>query len=314
MPHAIEYERFGGPEVLEYVEIPYALPGPGQAVVEVRAAGVNPIDWKIRARLRPSGEITEPRRLGSDAAGVITMVGPGVEHWEVGDEVIVANATGAYATELAIDVTRLTRKPAGVTFEQAAAIPVPVGTAHQVLTSMGVGEGTTLLWHAGSGAVGQAAIQLARRAGATVIATASEHNHQHLRDLGAIPVAYGDGLADRVRAAAPQGIDVAIDAIGSTEAIEVSKELVGDGDRIATIVLGRQAADLGIRAWSGGSPVPLTPEELALRFDAVALAAGLAAKGEFVLEVAHRYPLVDAAEAHRQSETGHVRGKIVLLP
>lgn len=314
MPHAIEYERFGGPEVLEYVEIPYALPGPGQVVVEVRAAGVNPIDWKLRARIRPSGEITEPRRLGTDAAGVVTMVGAGVEEWGVGDEVIVAGASGAYATELVIDAAKLTRKPAALTFEQAAAIPVPVGTAHQVLTSMGVGEGTTLLWHAGSGAVGQAAIQLARRAGATIVATASEHNHAHLRELGAVPVAYGSGLADRVRAAAPQGIDVAIDAAGTTEAIAVSRELVGDGDRIATIVLGWQAAELGIRSWGGGSPIPLTPEEQALRLEGVALAADLAARGEFVLEVAHRYPLVDAAEAHRQSETGHVRGKIVLLP
>ena len=147
-----------------------------------------------------------------------------------------------------------------------------------------------------------------------MIATASEGNHDRLRELGAIPVAYGPGLADRVRAAAPEGVDVALDAAGTDEAIEVSKELVADHDRIGTIVLGWRAAELGIRAWSGGSPVPLTPEESALRAEAIPLAAQLAARGEFELEIAHRYPLAEAAEAHRQSETGHVRGKIVLLP
>ncbi|WP_394553242.1 NADP-dependent oxidoreductase [Agromyces sp. MMS24-JH15] len=314
MPHAIEYDRFGGPEVLLYREIPYALPRAGEVVVEVRAVGVNPIDWKIRSRIRPSGEITAPRRIGSDAAGVVTTVGPGVEGWAVGDEVIVSGVTGAYATELVVPSGGLTRKPPAVTFEEAAAIPIPVGTAYQVLRSMGVGEGTTLLWHGGSGAVGQAAVQLAHRFGATVIATASEHNHAHLRELGAIPVAYGPGLADRVRAAAPGGVDVAVDGAGTSEAVEVSNELVGDGDRIGTIVQGREAAELGIRAWGGGSPVPLTAQELAWRYEAIGVAAELAAAGEFVLEIAHRYPLVDAAEAHRQSETGHVRGKIVLIP
>ena len=146
------------------------------------------------------------------------------------------------------------------------------------------------------------------------MATASEPNHDRLRELGAIPVAYGPGLADRVRAAAPQGIDVALDAAGTDEAIAVSKELVADHRRVATIVLGARAAELGIRAWGGGNPVPLTPEEAALRADAVPLAADLVARGEFELEIARRYPLTEAAEAHRQSETGHVRGKIVLIP
>ncbi|WP_159604690.1 NADP-dependent oxidoreductase [Agromyces humi] len=314
MPHAIEYDRLGGPEVLEYREIPYELPGPGEVLVEVRAVGVNPIDWKLRSGARPSKPITTPRRLGSDAAGVIVGVGEGVDDWAVGDEVIVARISNAYATELIVDTSKLTAKPAELGWEAAAAIPVPVSTAHQVLASLEVGDGDTLLLHGGSGAVGQAAIQLARRLGATVIATASEANHDHLRDLGAIPVAYGPGLTDRVRAAAPQGVDVALDAAGTDEAIEVSKELVADHRRIGTIVLGWRAAELGIRAWSGGNPVPLTPEENALRVDAVPLAAELAARGELELEIAHRYPLTEAAEAHRQSETGHVRGKIVLIP
>lgn len=314
MPHAIEYDRFGGPEVLEFREIPFTVPGPGEVVVDVRAAGVNPIDWKLRAHIRPSGEITAPRRVGSDGAGVISAVGDGVEGWRAGDEVIVWSANGTYATEVAAPASKLARKPDGLSFEAAAAIPVPVGTAYQALHSLGVGEGDTLLLHGGSGAVGQAAIQLARRLGATVVATASERNHDHLRELGAIPVAYGDGLAERVRRAAPQGVTVALDAVGTDEAIAVSKELVADHDRVATLVEGARAAELGIRAWAGGNPVPLTDDEVALRDEAVALVADLTARGEFLLEIAHRYPLAEAAEAHRQSETGHVRGKIVLIP
>jgi len=314
MPHAIEYDRFGGPEVLELREIPYATPGPDEVVVDIRAAGVNPIDWKLRARIRPSGEITAPRRVGADGAGVISAVGSAVEGWSVGDEVIVSNANGTYATELAVPTRKLARKPAALSFEAAAAIPTPVGTAHQALESLAVGEGDVLLLHGGSGAVGQAVIQLARRRGATVIATASERNHAHLRELGAVPVTYGEGLAERVQAAAPNGVSVALDAVGTDEAISVSKALVADHDRVGTLVQGGRAAELGIRAWSGGNPVPLTEQEQAWRAEAVPLAADLAARGEFVLEVAHRYPLAEAAEAHRQSQTGHVRGKIVLIP
>lgn len=314
MPHAIEYDRFGGPEVLEFREIPYATPADDGVVVEVKAAGVNPIDWKLRSGARASEPITSPRRVGSDAAGVISAVGPDVDGWRVGDEVIVSSARGGYASEIAVPASKLARKPENLSFEQAAAIPVPVGTAYQSLRSLEVGEGDTLLLHGGSGAVGQAAIQLARRFGATVIATASERNHDHLRELGAIPVVYGDGLADRVRAAAPQGVTVALDAAGTDEAIAVSKELVADHDRVGTLVQGAKAAELGIRAWSGGNPVPLTEQELAWRAEAVPLVAELAARGEFLLELAHRYPLADAAEAHRQSQTGHVRGKIVLIP
>ena len=314
MPYAIEYDRLGGPEVLEYREIAHTMPDRGQVLIEVRAIGVNPIEWKIRSGVRSSGPFTGPRRLGADAAGVIVAVGEGLDGWAIGDEVIVSNASGAYATELVSAASKLTRKPSGLSWEEAAAIPIPVGTAHQAITSLGVGEADTFLLHGGSGAVGQAAIQLARRLGATVVATASEANHERLRQLGAIPIAYGPGLADRVRAAAPQGVDVALDGAGTDEAIEVSKELVADHRRVATIVQGARAAELGIRAWGGGNPVPLTAEEAALRVDAVPLAAQLAADGVFELEIARRYPLTEAAEAHRQSETGHVRGKIVLIP
>ena len=314
MPHAIEYDAIGAPEVLEYREIERETPGAGQVLVETRAIGVNPIDWKIRSGRRASRPHTGPRRIGTDAAGVVIAVGEGVDDWAVGDEVIVSGATGAYATEVLAPAARLARKPAALGWEAAAALPIPVATAHQVLSSLGVHEGDTFLLHGGSGAVGQAAIQLARRLGATVIATASESNHARVRELGGIPIAYGPGLIDRVRAVAVSGVDVALDAAGTDEAIEVSKALVADPERIGTIVLGARAAELGIRAWSGGNPIPLTPEEQQLRIDAVPIAAELAGQGEFDVEIAARYPLAEAADAQRLSESGQVRGKIILVP
>ncbi|MGX5696828.1 NADP-dependent oxidoreductase [Agromyces soli] len=314
MTFAIEYEEFGGPEVLRYREVPAPVAGPDQVVVAARAIGVNPIDAKVRRALRPSGPITVPRRPGADASGVITAVGDGVVGWAIGDEVIVAWGQGTYASEFAVAARLLTPKPANVSFEQGAALGIPVGTAHQALVSLGVSAGETVLVHAGAGAVGQAAVQLARRSGATVIATASERNHERLRELGAVPVAYGDGLADRVRALAPDGVDAALDLIGTDEAIAVSKQLVRDPARIGTIVLGPRAAELGIAAWSGGSPVPLTPEELGLRADAVPLVALLVDQLRFDVEIAEVLPLAEAAEAHRRIETQHVRGKIILVP
>lgn len=312
MATAIVYREFGGPEVLQLEEFPHPAPGPGEVGIAVRAAGVNPIDWKLRAGLRgaDSGGV---QRLGIDAAGVVEAVGPGVAGVAIGDEVIVRGATGAYATHLVVLVEQLVPKPARLSFEQAAAIGVPAGTAYQALRSLEVGAGDTVLVHGGAGGVGQATIQFARHLGAEVVATASERNHERLRALGAIPVAYGPGLADRVAAAARGGVTVALDAVGTDEAIESSLALVAHRDRIGTVVRGADAASWGIRAWGGGSPTPLTAVEHAWRGAATALAAQLAADGAFELEVTGRYRLQDAAEAHRESEAGHVRGKIVLV-
>ena len=314
MATQIQYDRLGDPEVLEVATVRDPVAPDGGVVVEVRAVGVNPIDGKLRSGGRPSAPITAPRVPGSDAAGVVLSVGAGVDGWAPGDEVVVRNARGAYTTHLVAPASHLVRKPAAVSWEQAAAIGVPAATAHQVLVSLGVGPGTTLLIHGGSGSVGRVAIQLARRMGATVIATGSPANHARLRELGATPVAYGDGLLDRLRAAAPDGYDLILDAIGSDEALEASFALVDDRSRIGTIVVGPRAAELGIRAWGGGNPVPLTADELRLRDDAYALALDLIAEGELEVDIARTFPLAEAADAARLVESGHPGGKVILLP
>ena len=205
MAHAITYTEFGGPEVLTLTETPAPQPGPGEIAVRVEAAGVNPIDWKLRSGARPSGAITEPRTVGSDLGGVVTAVGPDVDGFRVGDPVAAFGVRGAYATDVVVAAAKAYLRPPNVSAADAAALGIPFGTAYQTLRSLGVRADDTLLVHGGSGAVGQAIIQFAALWGATVIATASERRFDRVRELGAVPVAYGEGLADRVREAAPAG-------------------------------------------------------------------------------------------------------------
>lgn len=314
MARFIQYRQFGGPEVLEIVdgEVPHA--GPGEAVVEVKAAGVNPIDAKLRSGARASAPIESPRIPGTDAAGVVVEVGADVTGWQPGDEVIAAGAKGAYASHTVVAEKGLTRKPGALSWAQAAGVGIPAATAYQALRSLGVDDGMTLLLHAASGSVGQAVLQFAREAGVTVIGTASAANHDRIRQLGGTPVEYGPGLVERVRAIATVGVDRALDAAGTDEAIEASLALVDDPAKIGTIVRGADAPRWGIRAWSGGSAVPLTSEEKTWRTEGVHRAAELAAEGRFDVEIARSLPLDQAVEAHRLIEAGGLRGKIVLLP
>ena len=300
MARAIVYSEIGTPDVLHLTEIPDPVAGPGEVVVRIDAVGVNPLDAKLRRGARPSPPITEPRRVGFDGAGTVTQVGADVTGFAVGDRVAINNVLGTYATALAVPATALFRLTDGVTMAEGAGLGIPIGTAYQCMRSLNVGQGDTLLVHAGSGAVGQAAVQYAKLWGATVIATGSPERFDHLREIGAIPVAYGEGLADRVRELAPQGVTVALDCIGTDEAIEVSKQLVADHDRIATIVRGPDAAELGIRAFSGGSPIPLT--------------INVIEAGDFQIELGPELPLAEAARAHELIERHAARGKIVLIP
>ncbi|MGY2062459.1 alcohol dehydrogenase catalytic domain-containing protein, partial [Nocardia gipuzkoensis] len=199
--------------------------------MEVRAAGVNPIDWKLYSgafhdvdddHKDAAGLAASMPSIGLECAGVVTEVGAEVRDVRVGDEVIVYPVTAAYADSVAVAATSLFSKPAGVEWAQAGALMLTGTTAVHALHAASVGEGDTVLVHGGSGGVGLMAVQLAAAAGATVIATAAERNHELLRELGAIPVAYGPGLADRVRAAAPQGLTAAVDFAGTDEALDVS--------------------------------------------------------------------------------------------
>lgn len=314
MARAIVYTEIGSPDVLHLQDIPVPIAGKGEVVVRIEAAGVNPLDAKLRRGARPSAPIVEPRRIGFDGAGSIASIGEGVEGFSVGDRVVIRDTLGTYATHLAVPAAHLDLLPDAVTSAEGAALPIPIGTAYQCVKSLGVTAADVLLVHAGSGAVGQAAIQFARAAGAQVIATASPARHDLVRELGAIPVAYGDGLADRVRAAAGREVTVALDCIGTDEAIEVSTQLVADHHRVATIVRGPDAAALGIRAFSGGSPEPLSAQELAWRAEAIGVAISLIAAGDFQVELAAELPLAEAAEAHRLIEASAARGKITLVP
>ena len=313
MSTAVAYTELGGPEVLTVIDIEPPAPAPGEVAVRVEAAGVNPLDHKLRSGLRVSPPIVEPRRLGSDGAGVVTAVGDGVEGYRVGDEVIVFGASGVYASDVVVTPAQLSRRPAGVSAAVAASLGIPIGTAYQTVRSLAIGAGDTVLVHAASGSVGQAVVQFAHLFGATVLGTTSDRRAERVRALGAEPLPYGPDVVARVRELAPGGVTVAIDLVGTDEALAQSIELVADKSRIATLVRGADAAGLGIRAFSGGNPVPLTTQELAWRAEAIPVAAALLAVGAFSVELGPELPLTEAAEAHRIVEAG-VDGKVVLVP
>lgn len=317
MAQAITYTRFGGPEVLTLTDIDVPAPVSGEIAVRVEAAGVNPLDHKLRSGARASGEITAPRRLGGDAAGVVTGVGAGVEGFRTGDPVVLAGVTGAYATDLVVAADRAWPRPPAVSAAVGAALGIPAGTAYQTLRSLAVGDGDTLLVHGGSGAVGQAVIQFAVRWGATVFATTSDRRADRVRELGGVPLSYEPGLEARVRAAVAESgaapVSAAIDIAGTDEAIETSLALVADRSRIATLVRGKDADGLGIRGFMGGSPRPLSAGELAWRAEAIPVTLNLLAAGAFSVELGPDFALADAAEAHRRVEAG-VDGKVTLHP
>jgi NADPH:quinone reductase-like Zn-dependent oxidoreductase len=303
---------FGGPESLTVEEVTLPEPRPREVHVQVRASGVNPAD--VKAYRGPGDPAKLPVLLGFEAAGVVAAVGEGAADDQgaltVGDEVIVFRTRGAYAADLVVPDSTLTRKPAELDWPQAAGLLLAGATAVHTLAATGVQEGDTVLVHGASGGVGLYAVQLARLRGARVIATAGERNHDLLRELGAEPVAYGHGLLDRVRALAPDGVDAALDLVGSDEAMDVSLALV-DRDRVASIANFSRGPEEGIQLLGGGPGADPGDE---LRAAARPELARLAAAGDLRVVVAATYPLDDAADAHRQIATGHTTGKIALLP
>jgi NADPH:quinone reductase-like Zn-dependent oxidoreductase len=296
---AVRFDKFGGPEVLEVVDLPDPHPGPGQVRIRVRAAGINPSDWKKRQGLMDE-EL--PQSLGYEAAGIVDELGEGVVDVAVGDRAFGFSAEGAAQAELAV-LSDHAPIPPSLDFPEAAALPAAIETATRALDQLGVGSGHTLLVNGASGNVGSAAVQLAVVRGARVIGTASQVNHDYLRSLGAEPVAYGEGMVDRVRAAAPEGVDVALDVAGSGVLPELI-ELAGDPEHVVTIADFAGAREHGVRFSSGDAGRAL---------HALAELGELVESGRFSLPVARTFPLDEVAEAHRVGEAGQVRGKLVLV-
>ncbi|WP_189113245.1 NADP-dependent oxidoreductase [Pilimelia terevasa] len=298
----VEFAEYGPPGVLTVVARPTPVPGPGEVLVAVRSAGLQPYDVKLRrGDLRGQVDLALPYCGGSELAGVVVAAGPGVAAFAAGDEVLGFVADGALATHSVVPADRLVRRPPELAWAAAGALSASGQTADLALAALAVAAGETVLVHAAAGGVGSMAVQLAAARGARVVGTASPRNHDYLRGLGATPVTYGPGLVDRVRAAAPAGVDAALDAAGR-DALVPSLELVADPARVLTIADWAGAAALGVRTLQGTR----TAGRLA---DLV----GLCVAGRLRVEVARTFPLAEAVAAHALLETGHVRGKVVLV-
>jgi NADPH:quinone reductase-like Zn-dependent oxidoreductase len=306
MSRAVRFDEYGGIDVLSVVDVEDPAPAPGQLLVRVKAAGINPGEAKIReGLLHERWPATFPSGQGSDLAGVVEAVGAGVEAFEAGDEVIGFTHLRASQAELVvIDAGNATRRPAGVPWEVAGALFVVGATAWAAVRAVELSDGDTVVVSGGAGGVGSLAVQLARRAGATVIGLASEHNHEWLRGHGVIPVTYGDGVADRVRAAAPDGVDAFIDTVGDGY-VELALELGVAADRIDTIADFTAVAKYGVKA--EGNMAGASAQTLAEL-------AALIEEGALEVPIAATYPLDQVREAYAELERNHTRGKIVLVP
>lgn len=310
MTRTVVAREYGGPEVLAIQDIELPAPADDQVLVDVCAAGANPVDYKLYSGGMGDDPAALPMPMGMEVAGVVAAAGSGARGYTgalaVGDEVIATNVRGGYAEQVLVAGSDVGHKPANVSFEQAAGLILVGGTAWHLLTKTDVGTGETVLIHGASGGVGLMAVQLAIARGARVIGTASIARHDQLREYGAHPVAYGPGLADRVRAIA--AVDAALDLVGTDEALDTSVELVADRGRIATIAGFGRAGELGIAALTGADGGQ------AIRDAARPELIKLAAEGRLEVTVDRVFALAEAAEAHRYLQTGHARGKVVLVP
>ncbi|MEU3935173.1 NADP-dependent oxidoreductase [Streptomyces sp. NPDC029044] len=303
---AISYSRYGGPEVLAFGEVRDPKVGPDAVLVKVRAAAVNPVDWKAREGyldgiLAPVFPVVP----GWDVSGVVVRPGVAVSEFDVGDEVIgyVREdflSRGTFAEYVAAPLRTLARKPRNLSFEEAAGLPLVGLTAYQVLINvLQVKRGETVLVHAAAGGVGSIAVQLGVHLGARVIGTASEANHDFVRGLGGEPVVYGEGLGERVRGLAPEGVDAVFDTVGG-DALKVSANLLAPEGRLVSI------ADNDVVDY-GGRYYFVRPDAQDLR-----RLADLAEQGVVSVHVDATFPLERAADAHRLNQEGRTRGKIVV--
>ncbi|WP_280433991.1 NADP-dependent oxidoreductase [Nocardia carnea] len=293
----VSFAEFGGPDVLQLVDADEPHAGPGRIRIAVRAAGVNPVDWRIReGQFQQTRPVQLPAGVGLDASGVVDEVGAGVEGVGVGDHVF-GEGVDTYA-EFAV-LSAWARMPEGLSFEEAAGYPSVVETALRILGEVGVQPGQTLLVSGASGGVGSAVLQIARDRGIRVIGTAGAANQDYVRGLGAVATTYGEGWVERVRRHGP--VDAALDLAGSGVLPDLVG-LTGDPHKVITIAeFG--AADFGVR-FSGVA---------GNLFDALAEAAGLIARGKLHIPIEKSYSLADAAAAHIDSRAGHTRGRRVVV-
>jgi NADPH:quinone reductase-like Zn-dependent oxidoreductase len=298
---AVQFSKYGSPEVLNVVDVDEPHAGPGQIRIAVRAAGVNPSDWKRMAgKYRDHEEVTFPSGLGVEGAGIVDEVGPGVSNVSVADAVFGCGEHTMAMAQYAV-LSCWAHKPEDLSFEVAGGLPVIADTATRALDEMGVKYGETLLVSGAAGGIGSAVLQFARLRGINVIGTASARKHDYLRELGAIPTTYGSGLAERVRELAPQGVAAALDLAGSGIVPELI-EIVGDPSRVLSV------ADFSARQF--GAKFSSGPSKDLERI--LADVARLCSEGLFRLHVDQTFPLEQTAKAQEASAKGHVTGKLVI--
>ena len=302
---AVRFDEYGGVDVLKVVDVPKPEPGPGQVLVQVKAAGINPGEGKIRGgALHSRWPATFPSGEGSDLAGIVAETGAGVRRWSAGDEVIgYTDNRASQAEYVVVEEQNLTAKPAGLPWEVAGSLYVAGATAYAAVRAVTLTEGDTLVVSGAAGGVGSLAVQLARLAGATVIGLASEVQHEWLTGHGVIPVAYGDGVADRIRQVTDK-VDAFIDTVGG-DYIEVALELGVEPSRIDTIVRFDAVEKYGVKAEGNAAGASAS---------VLAELARLIADGKLEVPIAGTFPLSQVQEAYRLLEKGHIRGKVVLIP
>ncbi|MEV6737087.1 NADP-dependent oxidoreductase [Streptomyces sp. NPDC051104] len=304
MPKAYAYTRYGGPETETFIDADRPGPGPGQLLVAVRAAGVNPVDWKLRSGFRRPGDSGTPEFpvvFGSEAAGIVEEIGEGVTGFAVGDAVFGNTVAGGYAEYALLPATVTAHVPGGLSLRDAAVLPVAAATAYDGIRQLGLPAGATLLVTGAGGGVGVAVVQIARAFGLRVVGTASEGKQGFVEQLGAVHVPSGTDLAARVRAAAPDGVDGVYDLVGG-EVLEETATLLTDRSKLITA--GASPQEVGRL---GGARVERARTAAVL--DEV---ARLVVAGELNPYVTRTFPLEQAGEALRLVEDGHARGKVVI--
>jgi len=309
---AVVAASYGGPEVLEVRDVEVPAPGPGEVTIEVRAAGLNPVDYKLFSGARGADPDALPLPVGLEVAGVISALGDGAEiatgGGAVGDEVLAFRVTGGYASSLNVPARDVFAKPATLDFPEAANLLLVGGTAADMLRVVPVRAGTTVVIHGASGAVGVSLLQQLEPLGVRAIGTASEGNFDEVRRFGGIPVTYGPGLEERLRELAPDGFSAAYDCVGTDEAVAVSLALVNP-ENLVTIAAAGRAAEDGFKAVGGSNP-----ESAAFRDSNRAALVQLAADGKLVVPVARTFPLEEASAALAFLAEGHPGGKLALIP